>query len=268
MMLRKVLGTTHHLLAHSNVGLHTAVKLRNQCEAIIARAHGTTIADSRQNGESDFIAKMAPDIKYFVDVGANQGGWTAMLLECCPSANGLLFDPSHSASSILRQRFKGMKTIEVQSVAVGDVPGCLPFFEEEGAGETSSLMGAVSKAKEGRQVPVTTIDCEIRKHHWPYLDYLKIDAEGYDFHALMGAKELFLAGNIHFGQFEYGTGWRFAGATLTHALTWLASMGYETYLLTKTGLRRPDPDRFREYFRYSNYVFVREDLKYRIIQDA
>lgn len=263
-----MLGTTHQFLAQSDLGLQTAVKLRNQCEAIIGRAHGTTVSDGQQNGEASFVAKMAPGIRYFVDIGANRGQWTATLLEHCPSATGLLFDPSQSAARMLKQRFNHADEIEIMEAAAGDAIGYLPFFEETDAGETSSLMSGVSRSKEGRKVPVTTVDCEVKKRQWPHVDYLKIDAEGYDFHALQGAKELLSEGHVYFGQFEYGEGWRFAGSTLTHALAWLANLGYECYLLTGRGLQRPDPDRFREYFQYSNYVFVREDLKHTIMPNA
>lgn len=264
-MLRHMLGTTHHLLAHSNVGLKAAVKLRNQCDAIIGRAHGATVADAQLNGEVSFLRKVAPQIQYFVDVGANCGNWTAVVLEQCPSAAGLLFDPSQTAVNILKQKFANAKGIEILDVAVGDAPGFLPFFEEDGAGETSSLLQNVSSSKVARQVPITTIDCEIKKRQWPCIDYLKIDAEGYDFQALEGARQLLYEGQVRYGQFEYGAGWRFSGTTLTHAIIWLANLGYETYLLTKDGLRSPEPERFREYFQYSNYVFVREDLKNTIV---
>ena len=260
-MLRHMLGTTHHLIAHSNVGLQAAVKLRNQCDSIIGRAHGATISDAQQNGEASFLCKIAPCIEYFVDVGANRGNWTSMVLDCCPSAKGLLFDPSQSAAGMLKQKFAATKGIEVLDVAVGDAPGYLPFFEEEGAGETSSLLQHVSSSGVARQVPITTIDCEIKKRDWPRIDYLKIDAEGYDFHALQGAKQLLHEGQVRYGQFEYGSGWRFSGTTLTHAILWLSDLGYRSFLLTKKGLQRPEPERFREYFQYSNYVFVREDLK-------
>jgi FkbM family methyltransferase len=258
---RKVLGTTHHFLGHSHVGLWLAEKLRNQCETIIARAHGTAVGDAEENGEAGFLKSVALSIAYFVDVGANRGNWAARVLDISPLAKGLLFDPSRSAVAILQQRFAQTSGIEVLEAAVGESPGSLPFFEEDEAGETSSLVGAVSRAANCRQVPVTTLDSEVKNRNWPRVDYLKIDAEGYDFRALHGAKALLSEGLVHLGQFEYGAGWRYTGATITYAITWLADLGYDCYVLTGRGLLQPNPDRFREYFQYSNYVFVRSDLK-------
>lgn len=163
--------------------------------------------------------------------------------------------------SKLRRSFAEINQLEILEAAVADKPGFLPFFEEADAGETSSLIGAVSSAANCRQVPITTIDREVSKRDWPRVDYLKIDAEGYDFLVLQGARELLSKGMIQVGQFEYGEGWRHAGSTLTYALKWLSEFGYECYLMTSKGVLAPNPERFREYFRYSNYIFIRSDLR-------
>jgi FkbM family methyltransferase len=248
-------------MGYSRIGLWAAEKMRNHGEAIIAQAHGTGECDLERNGEGRFLRSIALSVDYFVDVGANKGDWTQALLKSWPSAHGLLFDPSRSATSVLQKKFAETDSIEIMESAVSDKPGYLPFFEEEGAGETSSLIGAVSSAENCRQVPITTIDCELSKRNWSRIDYLKIDAEGYDFLVLQGAKEALSRGMVRVGQFEYGVGWRYAGSTLTYALKWLSGLGYECYLLTGRGILQPNPDRFREYYRYSNYIFVRSDLK-------
>ncbi|WP_158751918.1 FkbM family methyltransferase [Acidobacterium sp. S8] len=258
---RKMLGSTHSLMGHSRIGLWAAEKIRNQAEAVIALAHGTTESALERNGEGDFLRSVAPSISYFIDVGANKGDWTAALLNYSPAAQGLLIDPSRSAMSKLRRSFAEINQLEILEAAVADKPGFLPFFEEADAGETSSLIGAVSSAANCRQVPITTIDREVSKRDWPRVDYLKIDAEGYDFLVLQGARELLSKGMIQVGQFEYGEGWRHAGSTLTYALKWLSEFGYECYLMTSKGVLAPNPERFREYFRYSNYIFIRSDLR-------
>jgi FkbM family methyltransferase len=259
-LFRKLLGEAHHRVGHSHLGLLVAEKMRNQSEAILARAHGEE-CDLELNGEGNLLQCVAPSVSYFIDVGANKGNWTEAVLKLSPDAHGLLFDPSRSATDVLRKKFAHISQIEILESAVADKPGHLPFFEEDGAGETSSLIGNVSVTEKCRQVAITTIDSELGKRNWPRVDYLKIDAEGYDFLVLQGAKEILSKGHVHCGQFEYGPGWRYAGSTITYALKWMSNLGYECYLLTAHGLLQPNPERFREYFRYSNFVFVRADLK-------
>lgn len=260
-IFRYMLGSVHSCIAHSKTGLKIIEKLHNQCEAVIARAHGIDNPTMERTGEAELICSLNKEIHRFIDVGANQGEWSASLLAQSPGAHGLLFDPSGSAVSALTKRFASNGCLKIIGKAVSDSIGEMEFYEEPAAGETSSLIRAVSNNALARKVEITTLDAELAQAGWDEIDYLKIDAEGFDFYVLRGAKDLFNNRRIRFGQFEYGEGWRYAGSTLRHAHDWLGNLGYSTYLINKTGISAANPDRFREYFRYSNYVFVRSDLK-------
>jgi FkbM family methyltransferase len=182
-----------------------AVKTRNQCNAIIGRALGATVIDHRMNGEEKLAAALGGQLRYFVDVGANRGSWTAMFLRHQPVvAGGLLFEPSVSAINELLPRFAGTPQLEVIAAAAGDAAGEISFYEEASAGETSSVVAnhsAMPAVK--RTVPVTTVSAEVSARNWAEVDFLKIDADGYDFHVLRGAQELFAAQKVRIGQFEY-----------------------------------------------------------------
>jgi hypothetical protein len=117
-----------------------------------------------------------------------------------------------------------------------------------------------SATGEAREVRVTTIDLEVERRGWPSVDFLKIDAEGYDFHVLEGARRLLENGKVSYGQFEYNAPWRLCGSTLTYAIRWLRDLGYACFVLKADGLQTPNTDAFREYYLYSNYAFIRNDL--------
>jgi hypothetical protein len=108
---------------------------------------------------------------------------------------------------------------------------------------------------------MTTLDAELAERNWPQIDFLKVDAEGYDFHVLRGARSLLTSHKIRIGQFEYGEGWRRAGSTLACALDFLNRLDYACFLLTRDGLFEPKPEWYGEYFGYSNYIFYRPDAK-------
>jgi hypothetical protein len=97
------------------------------------------------------------------------------------------------------------------------------------------------------------LDHELLQRGWAEVDFLKIDAEGYDFNVLLGATQLLARQAVKIIQFEYNASWAAAGATLTRARRWLASNGYHVYALCKSRLANLDP-KAGEYFRYSNYV--------------
>jgi FkbM family methyltransferase len=262
--IRNALIQTQRMLAGSETGLQIVTKIRNQCELTIGRAHGWGVLDPELNGEAKWLRTVADRLKYVVDVGANKGEWTELALGAGKLAGALLFEPALPAIRILGERFSAHPEVEVVEAAAGSSPGSMSFFEEEGAGETSSLVSGFSQNANAREVKISTVDAEIERRGWPSVDFLKIDAEGYDFHVLEGARGLLEGGKVLYGQFEYNTPWRLSGTTLTYAIRWLSDLGYQTFLMKADGLHTPNVDRYKEYYLYSNYAFIRKDL----VEDA
>jgi FkbM family methyltransferase len=255
-MLNRVLARTQNFLSSSHLGLHFAVRLQNQCRAIVSRSHGATVADVERNGEGMILRHVADRLRYFIDVGANIGAWTENALKAPDIKAGLLFEPAGPALNILRERLGHCTILDIVPAAVGDCCCDVLFYEELKAGETSSVIGAAADPRSvAKKVRMTTLDTEIDRLGWPSIDYLKIDAEGYDFHVLRGSTTLLKSHRVALGQFEYGDGWRLSGSTLTYAIRWLADLGYECFLLKSSGLYIPEPAKYGEYFGYSNYVF-------------
>jgi FkbM family methyltransferase len=257
MHLRMLLNAAHKSLSRSRVAVRLAVLLRNQCRCVI-RCHISDDADPWKNGEAGLVGLIAPTSSHFIDVGANTGSWTSLFLaSAAASLRGLLFEPSQCAAEKLVQRFQTTPGVEVIRAAVADAPGDLPFYEEPGAGETSSLVtgfsqpGAVKK-----MIPVTTLDAEIDRRQWRQVDLLKIDAEGYDLRVLRGASAALSRQAIGVVQFEYNTPWAAAGCTLADAFRFLESFGYQVFLLRADGLFRLNYGLYGEYFDYSNFVAV------------
>lgn len=250
------IGNLQSFMATSGLAVRCAVKVQNQCRAIIGRVHGGPVIDMDQNGEAAILDCLRPTLHRVVDVGANVGKWTAAALNNSPDATCLVFEPSRLAVAKLQKLYGSAGRVVIRPVAVGDCPGQMAFFEEAAAGETSSLVpGAASRDAEANFVEVTTLDAEIERAGWDLVDYLKIDAEGYDFQVLKGSRGLLSEKRIAIGQFEYGQAWVLSGSTLTHALQWLSELGYECFLLKNGHLYIPRPALYGEYFGYSNYVF-------------
>lgn len=264
-MIKYALNQTRRMLAGSNAGLRFVAKLRNQCDLTIGRAHGWGISnDPELNGEAKWLRTVVDRLRYIVDVGANKGEWTDLVLQSKRVDGALLFEPALSASERLQRRFSAYPQVEVIEAAAGSTPGVMSFFDEGNAGETSSLVQGFSHNATSRKVRVTTVDAEVESRAWPCVDFLKIDAEGYDFHVLEGARQLFENRKVAYGQFEYNSPWRLSGTTLTFAISWLGSLGYQCFLLKADGLHAPNTELYREYYLYSNFAIIRNDL----VEDA
>ena len=261
-MLSSALAWTQSILSQSHRAVWCATKIQNQCRAVISRSQGAGIADREQNGEAMMIRHIGDSLQYFVDVGANVGIWTEVALEARNVRGGLLFEPSEEAAAVLIDRFPASTPITILRAAAGETCQEVVFYEEPGAGETSSVvLGASAPRGRAKAVQMTTVDAEVEQLGWRSVDYLKVDAEGYDFYVLRGASKLLAAKRVALGQFEYGDAWRLSGSTLTFAIRWLADLGYECFLLRGSGLYTPRPEEYGEYFGYSNYVFCNSDSK-------
>lgn len=242
-------------IARSKYATLLATKI-NHVSNLIIQIH---LADTFiKLGEDLVVAHVAGRIRNFIDVGANVGRWSEYIISLTgDTPSGLLFEPSTSAFAILSSKFKAHPSIEVVPKAVGDLVCDVVFYEESNAGEMSSLLSSHShESATKRTVKQTTIDTEVTARGWDRVDFLKIDAEGFDFFVLKGASKSLSRSLIHFIQFEYNAPWREAGATLAAARRLLEAHDYSMFLIRSDGLYELDYERYGEYYGYSNFLAV------------
>lgn len=127
------------------------------------------------------------------------------------------------------------------------------FYAEPGFGETSSLYVTANRIAACR-VTLTKLDDELSDRNISQVSFLKIDAEGHDFYALLGCENYISKQRISVIQFEYNQPWIQAGATLSRAFDFLQSHGYKVRLLKHGMLGELDVRRTGEFFKYSNFV--------------
>jgi FkbM family methyltransferase len=157
----------------------------------------------------------------------------------------------------LKNRFSPSEVIEIANVALSDSTGSLEFYEEPDAGTMSSLArGFSGSGAIRRTVDVSTLDVEVEGRGVKFVDFLKVDVEGFDLNVLRGAKGLLAQQRIGLIQFEYTDAWAIAGNTLRAAYDLLNAHGYEVFILKRDGLYRLEYRKYGEYFTYSNFVAV------------
>lgn len=231
--------------------------MRNQATCILGRYLGET-ADQRFNGEELVARQFAPHCSTFVDVGANAGAWTAMWLSFAPKdCRGILFEPLPDMQSTLLRLFAEKDSISLVDMACGDEEAIVPLAIDQTFSETSSLAGHIRNHNVTyHQTKVCTLDGMLPVRGFTQVDFLKIDAEGFDGRILKGASHLLSTQAIATIQFEYNSMWASAGSTLTEVTTWLAQLGYEVFLIRSDGLHKLDLAVFGEFYRYSNFLAV------------
>lgn len=257
-----ILDKLHRRIAASPGMVSMAVKMRNQLAAIIKYSRATSI-DAKVNGEAWLVRAVAPKSRYFIDVGANTGLWTELFLDHAYAYQaGLCYEPSKSAHDRLKERLRCKRNLELICAAVGCEDGEADFFDLGNADECSSLVLTSAMHDRGvkrHTVPVVSLDSEITRTKWPCVDFVKIDAEGYDFHVIRGLERSLRDRLVGVLQFEYNDTWRMAGSTLGHALHFLESCGYRSFLLGPQSLMPARYEYYGEYYGYSNYVSLSPD---------
>ena len=142
--------------------------------------------------ESEVFGAMRNSIRagdVVMDIGANIGVFTVLMARWAEKGTVHAFEPSPEAFSALR-RHLALNHVEAQVVpvaaAVSDVVGEAVFYAHSRNGE-NSLNPAIAERipTEALRVPVVTID-EYAGQHNVMPSFLKIDIEGYEFHALAG----------------------------------------------------------------------------------
>lgn len=264
MKIKNHLHKVHAAIAKSETLSQMAVKLRNQCNAVIQN-HFRPSHWSSVNGEDAFIKLVAPHCRSFFDIGANKGQWAEVFVAHCPGLErAVMFEPSRNAQKKIAER--GLdKKIQLVKAAVADRIQDMDFFEEENAGETSSLVPGFSNPSAVKTtVPCVTVDTEMQRLGWNEVDFMKIDVEGYDLFVIKGAKQALTSNAITFIQFEYNTPWSRTGSTLREAMDILEAADYSIYLISPFGLHPFIYQNNGDFFGYSNFVGVnnKKDTSY------
>lgn len=247
--------------ARTTAGPRVAAAMRNQCGLVIGY-HFAASADSATNGEEWLLARVAPHLNRFIDVGANVGRWSSAALLASPNAAGIAVEPGGAAFEKLRLRLGDQ--IELINAAAGASVGEATFFELPDASELSSVIAPSVGESTIRRVMMTTVDRIVEDTNWLHVDLLKIDTEGFDASVLSGASTLLAQRRIGVVQFEYNASWAHAGATLGHELERLEGWGYTVLALGPCGLMPINYDLFGEFFAYANFVAFAPDWALRL----
>ena len=254
--LKKNLWRAHRWLARSPKVVEVALLVRNQAECVINQ-HLSPPIESSANGEELLIKQLGKHIHSFVDVGANVGDWSELAIRHSqPGCVGNLYEPGIAAHDLLQQKFRRNSNIKIHKIALSDQVGQAEFYEEAAAGQMSSLLQPRGQDITPIMVRVSTLVEQFSAQKWPSIDYVKIDAEGYDLKIIQGASRLFLECRMHYVQFEYNSFWRDNGSLLQDAMAIFSESKYAVFRICPNGLIRHRFEQFGEYYLYSNFLAV------------
>ena len=223
--------------------------------------------DMHTNGELRLLRELAPHLHTVLDVGANVGDWTSMLLALNPTAQIHAFEPCVSAYDKLSRRgFGANVTLHQVALSSSAGPARLQIFgDASGLNSLHNRYGledaaGLAPATRSEEVQLETVDAFCSKISLPCIDLMKIDTEGHEIDVLQGSRASLAAGVIRRVQFEYGGTYIDSRRLLKDAFDIFADLDFVIFLIVPDGLAAyPRYDQRLENFRYNNLVALHRD---------
>lgn len=127
-----------------------------------------------------------------IDVGANYGLFTAAILRARPDARAWLFEPVPEVFESCRDRFRDNPNVTVENFGLGDVEERVTIWKsQQNPGGNSMVRKLVDVVDaytdfETEEVQVRVFSDYARDAGLNRANFIKIDAEGYDYKVLWG----------------------------------------------------------------------------------
>ena len=172
--------------------------------------HGRLFDRPGTSGERN-VLKILKNLEHPIifDCGANKGQYASLCLETLGENLKLhCFEPSKAAFKVLQDNIGGNNNVQLNNMAVSDKRQKLTLnYFGDGNLELASVLDCDYEnwgisVSGSEQVEAVTIDEYCKENRLDEIDLLKLDVEGYDYQALLGAKKLIESNKIKMIQFE------------------------------------------------------------------
>jgi FkbM family methyltransferase len=219
---------------------------------------------SANSGDMEDEIKAATKIIYrpnptILDVGANVGKWSKMLLEKLPDAKIFMFEPAPTSQAAIRKL--NLPNATLLPFAAGAKAEKAVLYSSASCDGSASLHARVDSAfatrtYESIHIETITIDEVIESKSLDFVDFMKMDIEGHELFALHGAQKALANRRIGGLLFEFGLG-NLNSRTFFKDFWDVLSPEYKISRITPSGARLAVGAYYEdlEYFRgITNYV--------------
>ena len=224
--------------------------------------------DFNKTGEKKFIRLIKDEINLSLDIGANVGNYTKLILQETNS-KVISFEPLPNAYrelEVLKKDFK--ERLETFNIAISNENKKQELYFGNEKSEKASLMDNLEKLSFVGKTNINKITVEVKKLDDlknilknQIIDFIKIDTEGYEFEVLDGAKHLLKEHQPKFIQIEFNWHQLLKGQTLYKLSSMIDFSDIFRILPNGNGLIQIDPSRpENNIYHLSNYIFIRKDM--------
>lgn len=196
-----------------------------------------------------------------IDIGANEGAYSAAILEVNPDAQVFAFEPHPATFQRLSARAPAIGNVTPINAACGSASGKAALFDyagSQGSSHASLHAGVIETIHKGKAdqhlVEIFDLDSFAADRGISFIDLLKIDTEGNDLEVLKGATRLLRENRVKAIQFEFSAMNVISRVFLKDFCDLLP--GYRFYRLLRDGIAPIDPysPMYCELFVFQNIV--------------
>ena len=205
-------------------------------EVFFSRVQGIASGNPKYNGEYRLIKTLKNFIHTAMDVGANQGDWTAEVIKCTGQrANIICVEPDPKNANYVRERFRNSSQIQIIEAAISEKTGLATFTLGNGDYSGAGYLGKSDEGRGAMEVSVATLESICKELGLTYLDMVKADIEGEEIAMLKGGESLFRSQSIGIIQIEYNSTWLRTNRRMKEVFEFAHDYGYSILAATPLG---------------------------------
>jgi FkbM family methyltransferase len=174
---------------------------------------GSSLFDSGEISAMKYAySKLRNDHKLVIfDVGANYGEFAFLALKLFSSKKIIYsFEPSEHTFNDLTKALKennALENVMPYHFGFGEKNEKLKLYTAKPGASTASIYKDDALTNQlCEEINIRTIDGFCLENNIQNIDFLKIDIEGHEYHALLGAKEMIKNKKVKYIMFEFGEG--------------------------------------------------------------
>lgn len=204
-----------------------------------------------------------------IDCGSNKGAWADIILdEFGDNCTIHLFEPNQLLLDYTRIKYEYRKNIEYSRYAISNREnGNQEFFYFENYNnELSSLFDGGAEweglPKMKKIIEATTLEYVAKVKKFDFIDCIKLDIEGSERDAVLGAEPLLKEGKIGFIILEYGAHYKRAKATFKEIIELVNKYDYKVYSFDGENYNEVEAEAFEEDYHAENYIITNRDIHF------
>lgn len=192
------------------------------------------------------------------DVGANIGEYTIKFKQKHSDAKVFCFEPSKKTFDELRKNTENINGITLINKGVGEKNKEITLYRNSSISALASIYNRNLEHldlsfDEQEKIEIITLDDYCTNNNITIIDYLKLDVEGNELNAFLGAKKLLSEKRIKSIQFEMG-GCNLDSKTSWNELYSILKENYDVYRILKNGITKfQNYSEYDEIYVYANY---------------